>query len=371
MSTKVKRITLVFLGSTGAGPVYSFEMAKALAESNQCMLQVIVSSSSTNINHWKDYFYNHQKAKIIVIDTFKRTTIGVLKTSLFDKAKKQHLVDLIQNFQTDVLYVPFGLLWASYVYKRIYKNIKIITTIHDPHPHNSIFESLKWFIFDTFIGKESIDKVNSIIILNKKDVEYVQNKYHKPVFVIPHASFDYYVKSFDKSTSLKNTFGFIGRIEPYKGLDLLIEAFEKLSNNNLKLIIAGSGSIDSGTYGKIVANNKITLINRYIKDYEFQEIINQLDFIVLPYRRASQSGIIPMCFAFGKTVIATNVGALEEQIPTGTGILVYPNADSISRAISKLYENPQQIFIQGDAAKKYAETELSWTRSVELLLKVL
>lgn len=366
----MKRVSLVYLGSTGAGPVYSLEMAKALAESNQCELQVVISSYIKNIDHWKEYFETHRKVEFHIIDTYKRSIFGVLKTSIFDSRKKQFLVDLILNFKSDFLYVPFGLVWASNVYKRLNKNVQIITTIHDPHPHESIFKDFKLYVFNAIVGNESIHKANRIIILNKKDVDYVQNRYKKPVYVIPHASFNYYVQALDGNFTIKRTIGFFGRIEPYKGLDLLITAFEKLPLNDVKLIVAGRGKIDRITENKITANNNITLINRYIQDDEYQNLMNQIDFVVLPYKRASQSGVIPMSFAFGKTVIATNVGALEEQIPIGTGIVVEPNEEAISRAICQLYESPQDIQKLGTASKKYADTELTWTYSAELLLNI-
>jgi glycosyltransferase involved in cell wall biosynthesis len=366
----MKRVTLVFLGSTGAGPVYSLEMAKALAESNRCILQVIISSSITNVEKWKEYFDNNLNVNFHIIDAYTRSIFSVIKTKFFFKGRKQYLVDLILNYQSDVLYVPFGLLWASYVYKRINNKVQIITTLHDPQPHESIFKSFKLFIFNTFFGNESVDKANNIIILNKKDVEYVQNKYHKPVSVIPHANFNYYVRALNMNPKLKSAIGFFGRIEPYKGLDILIEAFEKLYRNDIKLIVAGAGTIDSISARKIANNKNIILINRYIEDEEFQGLMDQIDFIVLPYKRASQSGLIPMSFAFGKTVIATKVGALDEQVPFGTGLLVEPNVESISKAICDLYENPQKINLFGVAAKKYVDKELTWAHSAKLVLNI-
>ena len=107
------------------------------------------------------------------------------------------------------------------------------------------------------------------------------------------------------------------------------------------------------------------------EDDEFQTFINRIDFVVLPYKRASQSGVIPMSFAFGKTVVSTRVGALEEQIPNGTGILVDPNSTAISSAISNLYANPSKIENMGRSARHYAQKELTWSYSADLLLTYL
>ena len=363
-------ISIVFLGTTGAGPVYSLEMAKALYESKQCRLQVIISRYVTNKVQWVDYFSKCCDVDFHVIETYAHNTLAVLKTLFFDYKKKQHLVDLIEGFQPQVLYLPFGLMWSNFVYRRLHRKVRIVSTLHDPHPHDSAFRAFKWFVFRLLTDRGQDSLVDDIVILNNKDVDFVKNKYKKNVCVIPHASFSYYVKE-ECDYTIKNKIGFFGRIEPYKGLDLLIDAFEQQSNKTLKLLIAGSGIIESNLKTRIELNPNIELINRYIEDDEFQILINRIDFVVLPYKRASQSGVIPMSFAFGKTVIATRVGALDEQIPSGTGILVEPNITAISTAISNLYNNPIEIENMGRAAQYYAQKELTWTHSADLLLAYL
>lgn len=365
------KISLVSIGTTGAGPVYSLEMAKAVTESGRCQLQVIISSYVTNLEKWVEYFGQHKEVDFHVIDTYKHTTFGVLKTMYFDRDKKENIVRLIKAFKAEVLYIPFGFMWAPNVYKRLSGKLRIVITLHDPHPHDSFADSFKWFVFRNLPGQKSTQYVDDIVILNNKDVDYVKQKTGKDVTVIPHASFNYYVKDETVNESIKHTIGFFGRIEPYKGLDLLMDALEKQKDKNLKLLIAGSGIIDESIKSKIQSNGNVTLINRYIEDDEFQDLINQIDFVVLPYKRASQSGVIPLAFAFGKTVIATNVGALEEQVPDGTGVLVAPDSDSIAEAIDDLYENPERIIELGTNAKTYALKELTWRHSAKLLLDYL
>lgn len=364
------KISLVYLGSTGAGPVYSFEMAKAINESKQCQLQVIISQNVTNKNHWIDYFSKFSDVEFHVIETYAHTPLAVLKTLFLDLKKKRYLVGLICKFKTDVLYLPFGLMWSNFVYRRLHNSVRIVATVHDPRPHDSMFGSFKWFLLRLLNNRGQDRFVDDIIILNKRDVAYVENKYKKKVCVIPHASFNYYVKE-ECDYTIKKTIGFFGRIEPYKGLDLLVEAFEQQKDKSLKLLIAGSGNIDADLRSRIEANSNIELVNRYIEDDEFQNLINRIDFVVLPYKRASQSGVIPMAFAFGKTVVSTRVGALEEQIPEGTGILVDSNSTAISNAITQLYNNTSEIERMGRKAQHYAQTELTWNHSAELLLNYL
>lgn len=362
----MKKITLISLGQTGAGPVYSLEMARALAQSNNCDLQVIVSENVTNLGAWKTEFEN-SKVHFCVVKAYSHTKLSVF-IQFFNYSRKLGIVKLIKGFDPDILYVPFGLMWSRFIYSFIPKHIKIVSTIHDVEPHDKF--NLVEVVSDLLtIGSDRY--VDGYIILNAKDKITVENRFNKPVSVIPHASFSYYFKNGGSSLSkeIKYRIGFFGRIEPYKGLDLLVQAFEQTKIHGLKLLVAGSGVIESALLERIKQNKNIELINRYIDDNEFQPLLDSVDFVVLPYKRASQSGVIPMCFAYGKAVVATNVGALEEQVPEGTGIITLPNVDSIRCQIDKLYANTSLIGQFGQKAKQYAEEELSWDKSARLLLK--
>lgn len=360
----MKKITLITLGQTGAGPVYSLEMAKALGRSGKCSLQVIVSRGVTNLEAWKTAFEGTD-VQLCVVKAYSHTKLSVF-VQFFNFSRKAHIARLIRRFHPDVLYVPFGLMWSRYIYTFIPRDIKIITTTHDVEAHDRF--NLAEVVSNLLtVGSDRF--VDGYVILNEKDRPIVERKHRKPVAVIPHASFSYYFKHADVSdTEIKHRIGFFGRIEPYKGLDLLVDAFEQSKTQGLRLLIAGSGSIDAGTREKIRNNDHIELINRYIDDDEFQPLLDSVDFVVLPYKRASQSGVIPLCFAYGKTVIATNVGALEEQVPEGTGMITNPDASDICARIDGLYKNPEQIFRMGSRAKQYADKELSWGRSADLLL---
>lgn len=360
-----RRVTLLFLGSTGAGPVYSLEMAKALAATNSCILQIVISKQVSNLEEWKKQF-EKTNVKLNIVETYSHNKLS-FALSLFEFWKVDKIVNLIRSFKPDFLYVPFLLTWDFLIYPRLYKDMSIVATLHDPHPHDESGNVLANWIHKKNI--QAYKYVKKVIILNKSDIPFVKKNFCKDVFVIPHASFSYYVNHVSKENKLQNTIGFIGRIEPYKGLDLLLNAFERLESN-YKLLIAGSGNIDNALKEKIAADKRIELINRYIKDEEFSELINRMDFVVLPYKRASQSGVIPLVFAHGKPVVVTNVGALKEQVPDGTGIVTEPDIKSLYKSIKELYETPEKIFMWGVNAKRYAESELTWESSALKLLSI-
>lgn len=358
-------ISLIFLGQTGAGPVYSFEMAKALANTHKCKLQIIISENIYNLNIWKKEFEN-SNVDFNIVKTYNHNNLSVF-LQFFNFKRKYYIVSLVKRFNADIVYSPFVLLWARFIYFFLRKK-RIVSTIHDVKLHDSYHNIAD--LFSKILNLGAMKFVDDIIILNHKDKAIVEKKYKKHTFVIPHACFNYYFSKQEiNKKKINYKIGFLGRIEPYKGVDLLIDSFEKISHNNVQLLIAGNGNLDKLTMERIAKNKKISIINRYIEDTEFKTILDNIDFLVLPYKRASQSGVIPLSFAYGKMVVATNVGALTEQVPCGTGFIVPVDSEAIADIIDYIYSNEEIIPQMGTNARDYATQVLTWENSAKLFLE--
>ncbi len=76
---------------------------------------------------------------------------------------------------------------------------------------------------------------------------------------------------------------------------------------DVQLFIVGSGDISK--YTALIERYKqnITLVHREILDNEVHTYFETCELVVLPYLDATASGIIPIAYAFGKPVLATNV----------------------------------------------------------------
>ncbi|MBC7523095.1 MAG: glycosyltransferase family 4 protein [Flavobacterium sp.] len=357
------KITILYLGRLGAGPVYTLEMAKALAENNS--IQLVLSETIENKKVWESTFSNYKNVSLQYFKTYtdkKSFTLNSLNYKNY-----YHIIMQIKQFNPDGIYASFVHLWSPVLYLFLRKYI-IFSTIHDLKTHvgeSKILYPLYYL---------SIKLSDKLIILNNKDIPNAQKLGFKKndIAVIPHASFGYYKKqNTDSSKFLKNSILFIGRIEKYKGIGLLLDAFTIVKKElpNLKLVIAGQG--DLNPYQKQIAENQqnLQIINQWLTEDIISDLILKCDFVVLPYIDASQSGIIPLAYGCEKTVVATNVGALAEQVPEHVGILVEPDSEDIASAILKLYKSDNLIFELGKNALKYSETELSWEKSAHLLVE--
>jgi glycosyltransferase involved in cell wall biosynthesis len=114
----------------------------------------------------------------------------------------------------------------------------------------------------------------------------------------------------------------IGFIQPHKGFDRAALAFRDIKNSKIKLYIIGQLRIEWVEYKKYLENLKniaetstnIHFIAKYPTDEEFDTWISASDVIITPYREIWSSSVVGRAKIFNKPVIASNVGALSEQL---------------------------------------------------------
>ena len=135
---------------------------------------------------------------------------------------------------------------------------------------------------------------------------------------------------------------FFGNVRPYKGVSDLVEASSLVTASvPAVLIVAGTFFEPIGAYRRQIERlglaDAVRLVDEYIPNEDVAALFAISDLVVLPYRSASQSGIVPLAAMFGKPVVATDVGALPNAL-AGTGIVVPPSdpqalGDAIIRAL--------------------------------------
>ena len=136
---------------------------------------------------------------------------------------------------------------------------------------------------------------------------------------------------------------FFGYVRKYKGLDILIEAFPKILSEHpkAKLLIVGEFYDDPKEYFELIEKLRIEKLVKVIKQFVPNEDVAKYyqaaDVVILPYRSATQSGILNVAYGFYKPVIVTDVGGLAEFVDEGkTGFVVKPNSpEAISEGVNK------------------------------------
>ncbi len=113
----------------------------------------------------------------------------------------------------------------------------------------------------------------------------------------------------------------------------------------------------------------IILHGKFIADDEVKNYFSVADFVVLPYRTASQSGVTQIAYNFSTPMIVTGVGGLPEIVPHDrVGLVCEANAESIATSIETAWS--------GDNLKKYIENmpkerqRFSWAEMCTKILEV-
>jgi len=161
---------------------------------------------------------------------------------------------------------------------------------------------------------------------------------------------------------------FFGRLEEYKGVDILLEAYSALrmrsgpGNHVPDLILAGKGSIQKEWSEKLPAG--IDFRDHLIDDHEALELFGTCGVVILPYVDGTQSAVISSAYFFHKPVIVTRVGALPEYVVEGeTGFVVEPgDPEALADAISSIIKDESALKRMGMAGRGWYDHQ----RDIEL-----
>lgn len=161
---------------------------------------------------------------------------------------------------------------------------------------------------------------------------------------------------------------FFGLIKQYKGLQHLLNAWRMVLAEfpEARLLIAGEAMLPMGPVRhrirELNIGQSVTLRLGYVPRSEVQYFFLAADAVVLPYVRASTSGVIPLAFRYGRPVIATTAGALPEIVEHGqTGLLAPPGAEKgLAEAICQALRDPVSLAAMGARARHRFETDRTW-----------
>ncbi len=308
--------------------------------------------------------------------------VPVESESLLDTANPFTYVSTyreIRDWKPDLLIVRYWMSYFApslgYITRKMKKHCKVISILDNVIPHEPHF-------FDTPLTRYFLKGSSGCVTLCEavsKDLLKISPGARYTV--IPHPLYSHFGEKRDRAEAEaelglrpgKKNILFFGLIRTYKGLDILLEAFGKLSDD-YQLIIAGEpyGSFDKyqEIIDRIPGRDRIFMDLKYIKDSEVTNYFSAADVAVLPYRSATQSGISSVSYHFEVPMIVTDVGGLREAIgDTGTGLVATETTpEAILAEIGRYFSDPS--IREGCISNIRREKDrLSWKTFAEKLLE--
>lgn len=156
---------------------------------------------------------------------------------------------------------------------------------------------------------------------------------------------------------------FFGLLRPYKGLDVLLEAWRELAvggSTSAELWIVGMPRMDVGSlYSAAPAG--VRFLPRFVSDAEILAVMGRTSLVVLPYREIDHSGVAFTALGAGVPLLLSDVGGFPEIAATGAARTV-PAGDPgvLSEALGELLGDPAALAAMADRARAAAVGEYAW-----------
>jgi glycosyltransferase involved in cell wall biosynthesis len=222
-------------------------------------------------------------------------------------------------------------------------------------------------------GRRLAERMDATIVHTRHGAELLGGG--PRVHVIPHGAFEHLTRQPDERPlppELAAVEGPVvlcfGVVRPYKGVDVLVEAFRSVEGAELWVVGRPLGvSLDA-----LRAPANVRFVPRYVSDAELPAFFRRADLLVLPHRTVDVSGVLFAGLAFGKPMLLSGVGGFRELVEEhGAGRLVPPgDAGALAEAIGALLADPGERERLAERAREAARGPYSWDAIAERTVSV-
>jgi glycosyltransferase involved in cell wall biosynthesis len=171
---------------------------------------------------------------------------------------------------------------------------------------------------------------------------------------------------------------FFGTWRKSKGLDVLLRAFagvrSRVPEAQLTITGAPTTEVDVDEIRRSARRlGAVTVRPGYVPADQVSDVMGAHRIVVVPYRRAAQSGVVHLAHTFGRPVVASAVGDIPAVVAQGmSGLLVPPDDPAaLAAALVRLLRDPAEAGRLGRAARARLASEASWETVASRLLQAI
>jgi glycosyltransferase involved in cell wall biosynthesis len=224
-----------------------------------------------------------------------------------------------------------------------------------------------------------LTEMDAVVVHSEHGANRLQADFGVPpgkIRVIPHGAFDYLTRQEDEvplPAELREVRGPVilafGLVRPYKGTDVLLEAFQRVEGAELWVVGMPRMPMDELRALADRAPGTVRIVDRFVTDPEIPAFMRRADLVVLPYRNIEQSGVLYTALAFGRPLVLSAVGGFPEVAEQGAARLVPPeDPAALAEALRELLADRSARDALADAATTASATSYSWERIGEATL---
>ena len=224
------------------------------------------------------------------------------------------------------------------------RGTRVVWTVHNLYPH----DACPLPVIDR-IARRALARAGSLFPVHGPSAEQVVLREFPAMkgrtLLIQHGHWmNYYPSEMTRQEARRRqgleagdrVFLFFGTCKPYKGLEDLIRAFERLPGDPI-LVIAGkfqSAEYEAGIRAMASRSPRIRLHPGFVPREEAQVYLNACDVVVAPYSKILTSGTVVLAMSFGRPVVAPAFGSVRDTVQEGCGVLYDPaESDGLENAM--------------------------------------
>ena len=365
------KLSVIVVDPRGYTPPYDYSLCEALSQNNCDVLLACTQLGEVQWNFnasfpvWHE-FYNrnthvsHNSAFLGRAAEGIRHTLGLRRLAAMARRVRPDII----HFQ----WLPLPAL-DQFCLASLRRQAKLVLTLHNTTLLHGVVSRWRGLGFITAL--KQFDAVVVHTEFSKRKILEQGWMKEEKIHVVPHGVLQYYSSIETECGDAEPTRNllFFGNLHAYKGVDILLRAFARLSaksTHNTRLTIAGRPEMDTqplrALARQLEIEDRVDWMLRPITEAEVPALFRSATAVVLPYREIDQSGVLMTAIAFGKPILATRVGGIPETIQDGIhGYLVPPeDPDSLAVAADRLLADAEARNRMEMAVRDLRNGSLSW-----------
>jgi glycosyltransferase involved in cell wall biosynthesis len=231
-------------------------------------------------------------------------------------------------------------------------------------------------------ARRLVERVDAVVVHSDASARAIVDRFGadpERVHTIPHGAFDYLARQPDEAPlppELAAVEGPVvlsfGVLRPYKGVDVLIDAFAGLEGAELWIVGRPWMDVASLRRAAARAGGTVRFVERFVSERELPAYFRRADVVALPYRDIDQSGVLYTALAFGRAIVASDIGGFSEVAQRHGALVAVPPGDpsALRAQLERLLASPAAREEQQARAAAAAAGPYSWVEAARLHLAV-
>ncbi len=267
----------------------------------------------------------------------------------------------IARFAPEVIHVHDGSVDPRAL--ALLPRVTTVITVHDPtvhpgHPEARLF-ARRWLLESS---KRALKARAKVVVIHSEHLRpEVQLRPGQRCVVVPHG-LDVRAEPLSRPSS--PAVGFFGRLQPYKGIEVLARAMPRVweTRPEIELRVSGSGPVEVP-----LVDPRVRLNRAYLPESGVEAFFRDTSLAVLPYTQASQTGAGSVAVGFGVPVVASRLGGLPDLALDDTYLFDAGDDAGLAQAILSHIDD-------GDAVRNRVLNEVaapkSWDATATALIEL-